>query len=71
MEAPFKEGVPYLSRLEETIVREIESSRQNLVDIEVEAQDVESIEFLQRVRTEIDVWLQMKSVCGQLNLLCC
>ncbi|KAI9702583.1 MAG: hypothetical protein M1836_001063 [Candelina mexicana] len=59
MEAPFTVGVPYLSRDEEELARVLGNARgdrSNVADIAVLPTDVESLEFLQRVRGEIEVW---------------
>lgn len=53
------EGVSYFSREEESIARNIASARQSkthMVDIGINSDDVESLEFLERARSEIDAW---------------
>ena len=59
MEAPFLEGVPYLSRDEEASARHIALARQNknaFSDIEIKADDLDSLDFVRRVRHEIETW---------------
>lgn len=60
MEAPFTEGVPYLSRQEEARARSIAAARRDktsVADIKIPADDIDSIEFFQRVRREVRQWL--------------
>ena len=59
MEAPYLEGVPYLSREEEALARRLWLSRQDkaaVMDIKLRDDDPESLEFVRRVRNEIDGW---------------
>lgn len=59
MEAPFLEGVPYLSREEEASARRISLARQNrnyTADIQIKADDLDSLDFVRRVRHDIEVW---------------
>ena len=61
MEAPFTEGVPYLSRQEEARARLIAAARRDktsVADIKIPADDIDSIEFFQRVRREVRQWLK-------------
>ena len=65
MDAPFLEGVPYLSREEEALARELELSRLNktsIADIQLKSDDTESITFVQRVREEVEVWKKRTTV---------
>jgi len=65
MDAPFLEGVPYLSRDEEALARRISIARQDrygVADIQLKIDDLESIEFLRRVRQEINVWRNSNTV---------
>ena len=65
MDAPFLEGVSYLSREEEGWARGSELShmdRAAFADMEVKSGDVESLQFLQRVRGEIEVWKSRTTV---------
>lgn len=61
MEAPFTEGVPYLSRNEEAVAKNRwstrEKSKSNVAAIPVPATDVESIRFMDNVRTDVKAWL--------------
>ncbi|KAI9872401.1 MAG: hypothetical protein M1830_001690 [Pleopsidium flavum] len=59
MEAPFLEGVPYLSRDEERLARRQNIARQDRFgfgDIQLKSDDFDSIDFVRRVRQEIHVW---------------
>lgn len=59
MEAPFLEGVPYLSREEEALARRMLLARQNrtaVADIQIKADDLDSLDFVRRVRHDIEVW---------------
>lgn len=63
MEAPFMEGVSYLSREEENTARRIvlqKSEKHAVIDIQLRADDEESLKFLQRVRDEVDTWMKQK-----------
>ena len=65
MEAPFLEGVPYFSREEEATARSLAYARRdriNVADIFIDQDDVESLEFLRRVRQEIMAWRSRKTV---------
>ena len=65
IEAPFKTGVPYLSRLEEVRVRQIEESRNdktNMSDILIKSEDSEAISFVAKVREDILKWKNRTSV---------
>ena len=60
MEAPFTEGVPYLSRQEEARARLIAAARwdrSSVADINIPADDIGSIEFVRRVRKEVREWI--------------
>ncbi|OJD16165.1 hypothetical protein AJ78_03654 [Emergomyces pasteurianus Ep9510] len=61
MEAPFAEGLPYLSRLEETKamsnLKQREHSMATIADIKVENMDTESRAFLADARCLIDAWI--------------
>ena len=61
MEAPFTEGVPYLSRQEEARARSIAAARRDrtsIADIQIPADDIGSIEFVRRVRQEVREWVE-------------
>ena len=64
MEAPYLEGVPYLSREEEAMARKIESSRRDksFADIQIKGDDTETLDFLKRVRKEITTWKSRTTV---------
>ena len=65
IEAPFKTGVPYLSRLEEARARQIEESRNdkaNIPDILIKKEDSEAADFVARVREDIIKWKNRTSV---------
>ena len=61
MEAPFTEGVPYLSRQEESRARTIAAARwdrSGVAIIKIPADDTGSIEFVRRVRQEVKEWIE-------------
>lgn len=66
MEAPYIDGLPYLSRDEEKQVQANLVERENLSnvisDIDVKETDEESLEFLKTVRRDIDEWLAVGEV---------
>ena len=66
MDAPFRDGVSYLSRQEEARARQIESERQDkskMVDIVIKDDDVESLRFAAKVRADISKWKNRTTVC--------
>ena len=62
MEAPYLEGVPYLSRAEEAIARRNRRARSAMPDIEISETDLESILFLEQLRGYIDTWRSGREV---------
>ncbi|KAL9612774.1 MAG: hypothetical protein Q9167_002659 [Letrouitia subvulpina] len=71
MESPFLEGVSYLSRDEEITARRIalqQSEKTAIIDIQLRADDEESVEFLQRVRGEVDAWLKQNNSHDFVNI---
>lgn len=65
MEAPFTKGVPYLSREEEQTAINLELSRQNkseIADILLRPDETESIQFVRKVRADIEKWDRHKHV---------
>lgn len=65
MEAPFLDGLPYLSREEELTARRIAISRQNkasVAEIDLKEGDVEATAFVSRIRSEIDTWKNLPEV---------
>ena len=61
MEAPFTEGIPYLSRQEEARARSIAATRwdrTSVTDINIPADDIGSMEFVGRVRQEVTEWVK-------------
>lgn len=66
MEAPFVEGLPYLSRLEEkqamAKLAESEHSIAKLMDVNPKDMDPESQAFLTQVRRLIDAWINETGV---------
>ena len=62
MEAPFLQGVNYLSREEEALARRIELSKRDKEDIQIRSSDVDSLEFVKRVRHEIETWKSRTTV---------
>ena len=60
MDAPFKEGVPYLSRDEEARARSSAIARQDrnrFKDIFIPDNDIDSLELVRRARQEISDWI--------------
>lgn len=66
IEAPFQEGVPYLSRDEEKLAMAKAVERRDRVtvpsDIDVKETDHESLQFLKVVRSGINAWLALGDV---------
>ena len=66
MDAPFTEGLPYLSRDEESQAEARLLGQQQrlatLADINVKDTDLESVKFLKDVRGQIDEWIAMGNV---------
>ena len=56
MEAPFIEGVHYLSRAEEAKARHLILEDQDRTNIQLAADDEEGLAFVARVRAEINLW---------------
>ena len=61
MEAPYTDGLPYLSREEEALIKADLIERQNfgaiISDIDVKDTDEESLGFLKAAREDIDEWI--------------
>ena len=62
MEAPYLEGVSYLSRSEEIIARHIRLARAAIPDMEIRESDSESIQFLEGIREYIESWRHGREV---------
>lgn len=65
MDAPFIQGVPYFSRVEEARARSIARSRldkNSVPTIIIKAGDVESFELVKRVRLEVAAWRNLSTV---------
>jgi hypothetical protein len=66
MEAPYTEGLPYLSREEEAQVKADLIQRDNfsniISDLDVKDTDEESLQFLKSVRRDIDEWVALGDV---------
>ena len=65
MHAPFTQGVPYLSREEEINALDLELSKQNkagIADIHLRKDEVESIQFVRKVREDIEKWKNREGV---------
>lgn len=74
MEAPFHEGLPYLSREEEVTARQIAINRQNksvVAEIDLRENDLEATAFVKRIRSEIDAWKNLPEVRSPSLLLTC
>ena len=71
MEAPFLEGVPYLSREEEALARQLALARLDkarVADIRIQSEDHESLAFVQRVREEVNEWKSRTTVWAFLSV---
>lgn len=65
MDAPFVDGIPYLSRNEELDARLKAAARQDRAGfaiLEIPANDIDTHQFMKRVRSEIGVWKDNKDV---------
>lgn len=66
MDAPFIEGVQYLSRGEEALAKRRALEKQDrirgIVDIDIKEDDLESVQFMEKVRDQIKAWLAQGSV---------
>jgi poly(A)-specific ribonuclease len=66
MDAPFIEGVQYLSRDEEALAKRRALEKQDrirgIVDIDIKEGDQESLQFMEKVREQIKAWLAQGSV---------
>ena len=61
MDAPFTEGIPYFSRQEEARARLIAAARRDknsVADIQIAADDIDSIDFVRQVRQEVREWVK-------------
>ncbi|KAI7213631.1 CAF1-domain-containing protein [Hortaea werneckii] len=64
MARPYTHGVPYLSRDESREARQKHAKRQDksaMADIQIKPTEVESLAFLERVRTQINDWLAKRA----------
>ena len=65
MDAPFLQGIRYLSWQEEAQARTTataEWSRETIADISISRDDTENLQLMARVREEISIWRQRTSV---------
>jgi poly(A)-specific ribonuclease len=65
MDAPFLDGISYLSREEEATARQIAINRQSkasVAEIDLKESDAEAVAFVQRIRSEIDTWKNLPEV---------
>jgi poly(A)-specific ribonuclease len=66
MDAPFIEGVQYLSRDEEALAKRRALEKQDrirgIADIDIKEGDQESLQFMEKVREQIKAWLAQGSV---------
>lgn len=72
MDAPFVDGIPYLSRNEELDARlkaAAQQDRAGFAVLEIPANDIDTHQFMKRVRSEIGVWKDNKEVSGISNFL--
>ncbi|KAI7505337.1 CAF1-domain-containing protein [Hortaea werneckii] len=64
MARPYTHGVPYLSRDESREARQKHAKRQDksaMADIQIKPTEVESLAFLERVRTQINDWISKRA----------
>jgi poly(A)-specific ribonuclease len=68
MDAPFLDGVSYLSRHEEAEAKQQALKRhdrsRSIADIDIKEEDLESIEFLEQARGQIKEWLAQQGPVG-------
>ena len=64
MDKLFKDGVPYLSRVEEAQLRRAESIRRDKTqeDLLIDDDDQDSKDFIEHVRLEVDTWKRLTHV---------
>ena len=65
MDAPFRDGVSYLSRQEEDQARQLELERQDksrITDITIKDNDLETLNFAAKVRADILKWKNRTTV---------
>ena len=58
-------GAPYFSRDEEVLARNVWLARQDkfaIPDIQINTEDIESMEFVQSVREKINIWVDRTKV---------
>ncbi|MCJ1283647.1 hypothetical protein MMC26_002978 [Xylographa opegraphella] len=70
MQAPFTLGVPYLSREEEITAMDMELARQDkaaIADIHLSSDEVESIQFVRKVREDIIKWKNREDLTKQVK----
>ena len=63
IDGPFLKGLPYLSREEEHVAIEGEKcrlDRNSIPDIELREDEIESIDFVRRMRRRIESWLKLR-----------
>lgn len=61
MDAPFLEGVPYLSREEEALAiinEETRADKTNIADIHLKKEDTEMLGFVAKTRHQIMEWIR-------------
>lgn len=64
MNKPFRDGVPYLSRAEARQARQRFEKRQQrsaIADIQVKPTEIETLAFMERVRSEVQAWIKSKN----------
>lgn len=65
MDAPFKEGIPYLSKEDAKLAKQrgmLRWDKTSIPDIKIKSTDFKAIGFMQRVRGEVREWQQTKEV---------
>jgi len=65
MDAPFKEGIPYLSKEDAILAKQrgmLRWDKTSIPDIKIKPTDFKAIGFMQRVRGEVREWQQTQEV---------
>lgn len=62
MEAPFLEGIHYFSREEEALSKERHDDRLIFTDIDIDPNDLETLNFVKKVTEEIENWIATRGV---------
>lgn len=71
LDAPFLNGVPYLSRDEEAFARLKATAREDgaaIADIFLKPEDLDSLKFVRQAREDIKTWKE-RTIVGLCNLM--